>query len=67
MNIDRKQRFSGGIMRVDGHIRGHVSGFVDGEIRGVIRGDVNAMIESKKPIPKDPADPAFQIEEEKRE
>ena len=67
LNIDRKQRFSGGIMRVDGHIRGHVSGFVDGEIRGVIRGDVNAMIESKKPIPKDPADPAFQIEEEKRE
>ena len=67
LNIDRKQRFSGGIMRVDGHIRGHVSGFVDGEIRGVIHGDVNAMIESKKPIPKDPADPAFHIEEEKRE
>ena len=54
-------------MRVDGHIRGHVSGFVDGEIRGVIHGDVNAMIENKKPIPKDPADPAFHIEEEKRE
>lgn len=67
LNIDRKQRFSGGIMRVDGHIRGHVSGFVDGEIRGLIRGDVNAMIESKQPIPKDPADPAFHIEEEKRE
>lgn len=62
LNIDRKQRFSGGIMRVDGHIRGHVSGFVDGEIRGVIHGDVNAMIESKTPASKDPA---FHIEEEK--
>ena len=62
LNIDRKQRFSGGIMRVDGHIRGHVSGFVDGEIRGVIHGDVNAMIESKTPVSKDPA---FHIEEEK--
>lgn len=63
LNIDRKQRFSGGIMHVDGHIRGHVSGFVDGEIRGLIRGDINALIESKKPIPKDPADPASQTEE----
>lgn len=64
LNIDRKQRFSGGIMHVDGHIRGHVSGFVDGEIRGLIRGDINAMIESKKPIKKDPADPESHTEEE---
>lgn len=64
LNIDRKQRFSGGIMHVDGHIRGHVSGFVDGEIRGLIRGDVNAMIESKKPIKRDPADPESHTEEE---
>lgn len=55
LNIDRRQRFSGGIMRVDGHIRGHVSGFVDGEIRGIIRGDINATIESKQPVLKDPA------------
>lgn len=55
LNIDRKQRFSGGIMRVDGHIRGHVSGFVDGEIRGIIRGDINALVESKPTPPKDPA------------
>lgn len=55
LNIDRKQRFSGGIMRVDGHIRGHVSGYVDGEIRGIIRGDINAQIESKPQEPKDPA------------
>ncbi len=64
LNIDRKQRFSGGIMHVDGHIRGHVSGFVDGEIRGLIRGDINAMIESKKPIKRDPADPESHTEEE---
>lgn len=64
LNIDRKQRFSGGIMHVDGHIRGHVSGFVDGEIRGLIRGDINAMIESKKPVKKDPADPESHTEEE---
>ena len=64
LNIDRKQRFSGGIMHVDGHIRGHVSGFVDGEIRGLIRGDINAMIESKKPIKRDPADPKSHTEEE---
>ena len=64
LNIDRKQRFSGGSMHVDGHIRGHVSGFVDGEIRGLIRGDINAMIESKKPIKKDPADPESHTEEE---
>ena len=55
LNIDHKQRFSGGIMRVDGHIRGHVSGYVDGEIRGIIRGDINAQIESKPQEPKDPA------------
>lgn len=64
LNIDRKQRFSGGIMHVDGHIRGHVSGFVDGEIRGLIRGDINAMVESKKPIKRDPADPESHTEEE---
>lgn len=64
LNIDRKQRFSGGIMHVDGHIRGHVSGFVDGEIRGLIRGDINAMVESKKPIKRDPADPESHTGEE---
>ena len=64
LNIDRKQRFSGGIMHVDGHIRVLYSGFVDGEIRGLIRGDINAMIESKKPIKKDPADPESHTEEE---
>lgn len=64
LNIDRRQRFSGGIMHVDGHIRGHVSGFVDGEIRGLIRGDINAMIESKQPVTKDPADPHSHIEED---
>ena len=64
LNIDRRQRFSGGIMHVDGHIRGHVSGFVDGEIRGLIRGDINAMIESKQPVTKDPADPHSHTEED---
>lgn len=66
LNIDRRQRFSGGIMHVDGHIRGHVSGFVDGEIRGLIRGDINAMIESKEPVKKDPADPKSHPEEESK-
>ena len=64
LNIDRRQRFSGGIMHVDGHIRGHVSGFVDGEIRGLIRGDINAMIESKQPVTEDPADPHSHTEED---
>ena len=47
LNLDRKQRFNQGTMRLDGHIRGHVSGFVDGEFRGVLHGSVDALIESK--------------------
>ena len=47
LNLDRKQRFNQGTMRLDGHIRGHVSGFVDGEFKGVLHGSVDALIESK--------------------
>ena len=46
LNLDRKQRFNQGTMRLDGHIRGHVSGFVDGEFKGVLHGSVDALIES---------------------
>ena len=47
LNLDRKQRFNQGTMRLDGHIRGHISGFVDGEFKGVLHGSVDALIESK--------------------
>ena len=47
LNLDRKQRFNQGTMRLAGHIRGHVSGFVDGEFKGVLHGSVDALIESK--------------------
>ena len=47
LNLDRKQRFNQGTMRLDGHIRGLVSGFVDGEFKGVLHGSVDALIESK--------------------
>ncbi len=60
LNLERKKRFSQGVMRLDGHVRGHVSGYLDGEFRGVLRGSVDALVESKYQEPEKEEDEEVQ-------